>query len=130
MLGHFLERPATRADIIGWIVALPVAVWALLSIPSLAQLPSKYSSMYSEFSVRLEPLTVAALALGGGGLSAVVLVLGLTPIVVLLRSKRAATKILVPLYGALLLILFNQLLFVALIEPATRIMASFPSSDR
>jgi hypothetical protein len=102
MQGRWLESPATRADVIGWTVTVPVVLWAVASLPGMVTLPSKYGAMSEEFGVPVPPMLSALFALGDFGVAALLTAVVLAPIVVLLWARRSAAKVVVPVAAAVL----------------------------
>ena len=128
MLRNFrLDAPATRADVIGWTLSVPVSAWLLWSVPGVAQLPEKYGAILGQFDQPLPPDTRLILEIGGPGLAAAYVVLALLPVAVLLVGRRPLPKIAVPLAIGAAGLLLNTYIVFALAGPILSWGAALPN---
>src|SRR5262245_32899064 len=111
-----LQYPATIADVIGWTIAVPVALFGLLTLPSMAQLPSKFQPLVREVGTPPAWQLKMVLALQDVGVAALMVGIALGPLVILLCASRATTKVLAPVCGAIAMVWFNWFVLGSLLE--------------
>ena len=127
---EYLNGPASRADVIGWCLTVPLLAWFAVTAPVLYGLPAKYSDLFSNFDVSLPVGTAAFLSIGGPGLVLLFGLLVLVPVGVLAVSHRASLKVGSPLICGIAAVLLHYRLVVSLLEPVAQLAAQLPEQGK
>jgi type II secretory pathway component PulF len=116
----FLDRPATMADVIAWIVAVPTVGLGAWVVPMAGNVIPKFKTAFDALHARLPPVTVVVLAASQYGW----IFFNLLPcavvaamVVMLVRAKTGGEKIGVVAAAALFIALLLGTLVVAIAWP-------------
>jgi hypothetical protein len=116
-IASHLARPEKRADIVGFVMTLPILAWSTVLLATIRAFPVAYLEVLVPFAEPLPVTTRVVLGLGGAGLTALFGTLALVPVAVLAFDRRPWPKVVAPALCGLATLLLTEALARALLEP-------------